>query len=76
MNERLWIILRDAFPQLIEKFFTMTVPLTLLSFGLALVISVLVAMIQYAHVRGLSLLCRGYIWIVRCTPLLVQLYLV
>jgi len=33
-------------------------------------------MIQYAHIKGLSFLCRVYIWIVRCTPLLVQLYLV
>ena len=76
MNERIWTIVRDALPQLIEKFFTMTVPLTVLSFALALVISVLTAVIQYARVRGLSWLCRGYIWIIRCTPLLVQLYLV
>ena len=76
MNDRIWTILRDAFPQLIEKFFTMTVPLTVLSFALALVIAVLTAVIQYARVRGLTWLCRGYIWIVRCTPLLVQLYLV
>ena len=76
MDERIWPILRDAFPQLIDKFFTMTVPLTVLSFALALVIAVLTAVIQYARVRGLSWLCRGYIWIIRCTPLLVQLYLV
>ena len=76
MDERIWTILRDAFPQLIEKFFTMTVPLTILSFALALVIAVLTAVIQYARVRGLTWLCRGYIWIIRCTPLLVQLYLV
>ncbi len=76
MNERVIQIVRDAFPQLMEKFFTMTIPLTVLSFGLALLIAVSVAMIQYAHVRGLQRCCRMYIWIVRCTPLLVQLYLV
>jgi cystine transport system permease protein len=76
MNDRLIRILTDAFPQLMEKFFTMTLPLTALSFALALLISVGVAMIQYARVRGLQRLCRIYIWIVRCTPLLVQLYLV
>ena len=76
MNERVWQIVRDAFPQLIEKFFTMTIPLTVLSFALALLIAVGTAMIQYAHVRGLQRLCRIYIWIIRCTPLLVQLYLV
>jgi cystine transport system permease protein len=47
-----------------------------MSFSLALIIAVIVAMIQYAHIKGLSFLCRVYIWIVRCTPLLVQLYLV
>ena len=76
MSERVIRILSDALPQLLEKFVTMTIPLTVLSFLLALVISVAVAMIQYADVKGLRLLCRGYIWIIRCTPLLVQLYLV
>ena len=46
MSERVFQIVRDAFPQLIEKFFTMTIPLTVLSFGLALIIAVLTAMIQ------------------------------
>ena len=76
MSERALQILKDAFPQLIEKFFSVTIPLTALSFSLALVIAVVVAMIQYAHVKGLGFLCRVYIWIIRCTPLLVQLYLV
>ena len=76
MNDRVIQILKDAFPQLIEKFFTMTIPLTAASFALALVIAVATAMIQYAHVKGLQRVCRIYIWIVRCTPLLVQLYLV
>ena len=76
MSERALQILQDAFPQLVEKFFTVTLPLTLMSFSLALIIAVIVAMIQYAHIKGLSFLCRVYIWIVRCTPLLVQLYLV
>ncbi|MBQ6528878.1 MAG: amino acid ABC transporter permease [Clostridia bacterium] len=76
MSERALQILVDAFPQLLEKFFTVTIPLTALSFSLALIIAVIVAMIQYAKIRGLSFLCRVYIWIIRCTPLLVQLYLV
>ncbi len=76
MSERTFQVVRDAFPQLIEKFFTMTIPLTVLSFTLAIIIAVAVAMVQYAHVRGLQRVCRIYIWIVRCTPLLVQLYLV
>ena len=76
MNERLWGILVDSFPKLLEYGVKVTVPLTALSFALALVISLIVAMIQYADVPGLRQVCRFYIWVVRGTPLLVQLYLV
>lgn len=76
MNERLWGILVDSFPKLLSYGVRVTLPLTGLSFALALVIAVIVALIQYANVRVLSGLCRVYIWIIRGTPLLVQLYLV
>ena len=76
MNERLWGILVDSFPKLLSYGVRVTLPLTALSFALALVIAVIVALIQYANIRGLRELCRFYIWIIRGTPLLVQLYLV
>ena len=76
MNERLWNILVDAFPKLLRYGVEVTLPLTALSFLLALAIAVIVALIQYAHVRVLRQVCRFYIWVVRGTPLLVQLYLV
>ena len=76
MNERLWRILVDAFPQLLQKAVEVTVPLTALSFLLALFIAVAVALIQYAKVPVLRQFCRFYIWVIRGTPLLVQLYLV
>lgn len=76
MNERLWGILLDAFPKLLGYGVRVTLPLTLLSFVLALIISVVVALIQYANVKVLRQICRFYIWVVRGTPLLVQLYLV
>ena len=76
MSQRLWDILISSFPRLLGYGLKVTLPLTALSFALALVIAVITAMIQYANVRGLRTLCRLYIWIIRCTPLLVQLYLV
>ncbi len=76
MNERLWGILVDSFPKLLDYGIRVTVPLTVLSFALALLISVIVALIQYAQVKVLRQICRFYIWIVRGTPLLVQLWLV
>ncbi len=76
MSERVWDILVEAFPKLLSYGVRVTVPLTILSFALALFLAVVVAMIQYANIRGLRQICRFYIWIVRGTPLLVQLYLV
>ena len=76
MSERLWGILRESFPVLLRYGVTVTLPLTIISFALALLISVVVAMIQYANVKVLRQVCRFYIWLIRGTPLLVQLYLV
>lgn len=76
INERLWGILVDSFPKLLAYGVKVTLPLMALSFTLALAIALVVAMIQYAAVPVLRQLCRAYIWIVRGTPLLVQLYLV
>ena len=76
MDERLWGILVDSFPKLLKYGIEVTVPLTVLSFALALVIAVIVALIQYAKVNVFRQICRFYIWIVRGTPLLVQLYIV
>ncbi len=76
MNERLWNILVDSFPKLLRYGVEVTIPLTILSFLLALLIALIVALIQYANVKVLRQICRFYIWIIRGTPLLVQLYLV
>ena len=76
MNERLWEILADSFPKILIPGLTLTIPLTAVSFALALVIALIVAMIQFANIRILKDICRFYIWIIRGTPLLVQLYVV
>ncbi len=76
MNERLWKILADSFPILLEYGVKVTVPLTILSYAIALIVALAVALVQYANVKGLRQVCRFYIWITRGTPLLVQLYIV
>ena len=76
MTERLWGILTDSFPKLLEYGIKVTIPLTILSFALALTVALGVALIQYARVKGIRQICRFYIWITRGTPLLVQLYIV
>ncbi len=42
MNERIWTILIEALPKMVEYGIKVTIPLTVLSFSLALVISVIV----------------------------------
>ena len=66
----------ESFPKLLMQGIQVTVPLTVISFTFALIIAVAVAMIQYAKVPVLSSLCRIYIWFIRGTPLIVQLYMV
>ena len=76
MSDRARAILLDSFPKLLSFGVKVTIPLTLISFALALVIAVIVALIQYGKVKVLRHICRFYIWIIRGTPLLVQLYVV
>ena len=54
----------------------MTIPLTLVSFFFAMIIAVVVALVQYANVPVLRQIARFYIWVIRGTPLLVQLFII
>ena len=75
-TERLLAILADSFSKILLPGLTMTIPLTVISFALALVIAVGTAVVQTANIRGLKQLARFYVWVVRGTPLLVQLYVI
>ena len=46
MNERLWGILTDSFPKLLGYGIRVTIPLTVLSFLLALAVALIIALIQ------------------------------
>ena len=69
-------VVTDSFFKILIPGITMTIPLTAISFALAMVIAVTVALVQYARVPVLTPLARFYIWIIRGTPLLVQLFVV
>ena len=66
----------DSFWDILLPGLLVTIPLTAISFALALVIAVIVALIQFAGVPVLRQIARFYIWIIRGTPLLVQLFIV
>ena len=73
LNEKILELLMSSFPKILEYGLKVTLPLAALAFILSTVIAVLVAMVQYADVPIIKEICRLYIWIIRGTPLLVQL---
>ena len=75
MDSRIVSMLIDSFPKMFVLGVKVTIPLAIFSFALAFVIAVIVAFVQYANVKFFKQITRFYIWIVRGTPLLVQLYI-
>ena len=76
LSQRLTGILIDSFWKILAPGFTMTIPLTIISFSLALVIAVATALVQFGNVKILKHIARFYVWVVRGTPVLVQLYII
>lgn len=76
MSNGLLALVLDSFWKILLPGLAVTIPLTLISFVLALVIAVITALVQYARVPVARQIARFYIWIVRGTPLLVQLYVI
>ena len=76
IDQRLLELLADSFTKILLPGLTVTVPLTVISFSLAMLIAVATALVQFANIRGLKQLARFYIWVIRGTPILVQLYVI
>ncbi|HEL2202881.1 TPA: amino acid ABC transporter permease [Streptococcus suis] len=76
MTERVWQLLLDSFSQILIPGLLVTIPLTILSFTFGLLIAIGTALVQIAQIPILKQVARFYIWIVRGTPLLVQLYVI
>lgn len=76
MSERLWGIILDSFPKILLPGLKMTIPLTIIAFAIAMVIATVTALVQFANIAVLKNIARFYIWIIRGTPLLVQLFVV
>ncbi|WP_405155066.1 amino acid ABC transporter permease [Paenibacillus sp. FSL K6-0108] len=77
MNDRTSLdIFIDSFLPLLQAGITFTVPLTLISFVLGLVLALLTAIARLSDFYPLVLVARFYVWIIRGTPLLVQLFII
>lgn len=72
----LWTLFADSFWKILLPGLKITIPLTVISFALALIISTVTALVQYNKIPVLTQLARFYIWIIRGTPLLVQLFVI
>ncbi|MCA7014137.1 cysteine ABC transporter permease [Dickeya dadantii] len=72
-----WLqLMADSFWSLLSAGLTFTVPLAILSFALGLMIGVLVALLRLYGPTPLKKICDFYVWVIRGTPLLVQLFLI
>lgn len=71
-----WEVLRSTAWPMFVGLVKVTVPLTILSFAIGLVLALLVALARISSYRVLSGLARAFISIIRGTPLLLQLFIV
>lgn len=76
LNNRQIDIFIDSFWKILLPGLKLTIPLTAISFIFALMIAVVTALIQFADVKVLRQLARFYVWVIRGTPILVQLFVV
>ena len=69
-------LLSDSFFKILIPGLKVTIPLTIVSFSISMVIATITALVQFADIKGLKQLARFYIWVIRGTPLLIQLFVV
>lgn len=76
INDRVIEVVADSFWKILLPGLTMTIPLTAVSFVLEMIIAMVTALVQFADIKGLKYIARFYVWIIRGTPILVQLFIV
>ncbi|OCA88067.1 cysteine ABC transporter permease [Bacillus sp. FJAT-27225] len=73
--DRLVNIAKNSWMPLLEGLIQYTIPLTLISFVIGLVLAVLTALARISHIKPLQYIARVYVSAIRGTPLLVQLFI-
>lgn len=72
-----WLqLMMDSLPTLLWAGVKFTIPLTLLSFAFGLTLGLATAVARLFGPAPLRLLARFYVWVIRGTPLLVQLFVI
>lgn len=76
ISERTLSIIIESFWPIVKAGFLFTIPLTIASFLIGLLIAIVVALIQVANIRILKQIVQVYVWIFRGTPMLVQIFII
>jgi cystine transport system permease protein len=71
-----WELVWSSLGPLLTGAITGTIPLALASFGLGLLLALLVALMRLSRNRLVSAVARAYVSVIRGTPLLVQLFVI
>lgn len=78
MNEvtRIGTLMMDSFWPLFKAGLLTTVPLTIISFAIGLFIALIVALMRLSNIKPLSSIAAFFVWVIRGTPLIVQLFII
>ena len=76
MNTQIINLIKESFFKILFSGVVTTIPLTIISFSIAIIIGTFIALIQFTNIKILKFIARFYVWVVRGTPLLVQLFIV
>ena len=76
MDQSTWELVRSSLLPLASGLVRGTIPLTVISFAIGLVLALVVALMRLSSVRVLSWLARAYVSVIRGTPLLLQLFII
>ncbi|HJX77693.1 amino acid ABC transporter permease [Glutamicibacter sp.] len=74
--DSLWQLALDSLWPMVSGALAATIPLAIISFVLGLAVALMVALMRISTNKVVSGIARGYISIIRGTPLLVQLFVI
>ena len=78
MNEftRIGTLMAKSFWPLLKAGILTTVPLTIISYLIGLVLALIIALMRLSKVKPISAIASFYVWVIRGTPLIVQLFII
>ncbi|MNI27715.1 L-cystine transport system permease protein TcyB [compost metagenome] len=76
MSERNLEIFLDSLLPLLKAGVAFTIPLAIISFVLGIILALFTALARLSNFKPLVKLAQFYVWVIRGTPLLVQLFII